>query len=166
MGVARAPTTTMQTISTVGLDIAKSMFQVHGVNDAGQLIIRRQLQRRYVLTFSPKLPPCLFGIEACASSHNWSRQLKALGHRVRLMPPAYVKPYVKRRKNDGTGARQQGGQRCGSLRICLKRMRQFLIARFESEGKSRTYCPVLRQRARHIQGTAIAVDDGSRVGYY
>src|SRR5258705_8943004 len=86
----------MQTITTIGLDIAKSVFQVHGVDAAGQVVVRRQLKRRYVLAFFQKLPPCLIGIEACASSHYWSRELRALGHTVRLMPPAYVKPYVKR----------------------------------------------------------------------
>ncbi len=90
----------MQTISTIGLDIAKSVFQVHGVDSDGLVVIRRQLKRRYVLAFFAKLPPCLVGIEACASSHHWSRELQALGHTVRLMPPAYVKPYVKRQKND------------------------------------------------------------------
>ena len=94
----------MQTITTIGLDIAKSVFQVHGIDAAGQVIIRRQLKRRYVLAFFQKLPPCLVGIEACASSHHWSRELKALGHTVRLMPPAYVKPYVKRQKNDAADA--------------------------------------------------------------
>src|SRR5512143_123987 len=94
----------MQVVTTVGLDIAKSVFQVHGVDTAGQVVIRRQLKRRYVLAFFQKLPPCLVGIEACASSHHWSRELKALGHTVRLMPPAYVKPYVKRQKNDATDA--------------------------------------------------------------
>ena len=94
----------MQTITTIGLDIAKSVFQVHGVDAAGQVVIRRQLKRRYVLAFFQKLPPCLIGIEACASSHHWSRELQALGHTVRLMPPAYVKPYVKRQKNDATDA--------------------------------------------------------------
>src|SRR6201747_3298200 len=93
----------MQTITTIGLDLAKSVFQVHGV-DAGGQVVRRQLKRRYVLTFFQKLPPCLVGIEACASSHYWSRELHALGHTVRLMPPAYVKPYVKRQKNDATDA--------------------------------------------------------------
>src|SRR3977135_262474 len=94
----------MQAITTIGLDIAKSVFQVHGVDAAGQAIIRRQLKRRYVLAFFQKLPPCLVGIEACASSHHWSRELKALGHTVRLMPPAYVKPHVKRQKNDAADA--------------------------------------------------------------
>jgi len=87
---------------TIGLDIAKSVFQVHAVDAGGQVIIRRQLKRRYVLAFFEKLPPCLVGIEACASSHHWARELQALGHTVRLVPPAYVKPYVKRQKNDAT----------------------------------------------------------------
>src|SRR5262249_50513388 len=94
----------MQAITTIGLDIAKSVFQVHGVGADGQVVIRRQLKRRYVLAFFEKLAPCLIGIEACASSHHWSRQLRALGHTVRLMPPSYVKPYVKRQKNDATDA--------------------------------------------------------------
>ena len=94
----------MQAITTVGLDIAKSVFQVHGVDAVGQVVIRRQLKRRYVLEFFQKLQPCLVGIEACASSHHWSRELQALGHKVRLMPPAYVKPYVKRHKNDAADA--------------------------------------------------------------
>jgi transposase len=94
----------MQTITTIGLDIAKSVFQVHGVDAAGEVVIRRQLKRRSVLAFFQKLPPCLVGIEACASSHYWSRELQALGHTVRLMPPAYVKPYVKRQKNDAADA--------------------------------------------------------------
>ena len=94
----------MQTVTTIGLDIAKSVFQVHGVDAAGQVLIRRQLKRRYVLAFFQKLPPCLVGIEACASSHHWSRELQSLGHTVRLMPPAYVKPYVKRQKNDAADA--------------------------------------------------------------
>jgi transposase len=94
----------MQTITTIGLDIAKSVFQVHGVDAEGKVIVRRQLKRRYVLAFFQKLPPCLVGIEACASSHYWSRELQALGHTVRLMPPAYVKPYLKRQKNDSADA--------------------------------------------------------------
>jgi transposase len=94
----------MQTVATVGLDIAKSVFQVHCVDAVGQVVFRRQLKRRYVLAFFQKLPRCLIGIEACASSHYWSRELQALGHNVRLMPAAYVKPYVKRQKNDATDA--------------------------------------------------------------
>jgi transposase len=94
----------MQAVTTIGLDIAKSVFQIHGVDAAGNVIVRRQLKRRYVLPFFQKLPPCLIGVEACASSHHWSRELRALGHTVRLMPAAYVKPYVKRQKNDAADA--------------------------------------------------------------
>jgi len=94
----------MNTVTTVGLDIAKSVFQVHGIDGAGRPVVRRQLKRRQVIAFFKKLEPCLVGIEACASSHHWARELMALGHDVRLMPPAYVKPYVKRHKNDATDA--------------------------------------------------------------
>src|SRR6187401_2519136 len=94
----------MQAVTTIGLDIAKSVFQVHGIDAEGKVLIRRQLKRRSVLAFFQKLSPCLVGIEACATSYHWSRELKRLGHTVRLMPPAYVKPYVKRQKNDATDA--------------------------------------------------------------
>jgi hypothetical protein len=77
----------MQTVTTIGLDIAKSVFQIHGIDAAGDVIVRRKLKRRYVLPFFQKLPPCVVGIEACASSHHWSRELQALGHtRVRRVP--------------------------------------------------------------------------------
>ena len=88
----------MEGVTTVGLDIAKSVFQVHGIDAEGTVMFRRQLKRRYVLPFFEKLPPCLVGLEACASSHHWARKLSALGHTVRLMPPAYVKPYVNGRR--------------------------------------------------------------------
>ena len=94
----------MQAVTTIGLDIAKSVFQVHGIDAAGNVIVRQQLRRARVLPFLKKLSPCVVGIEACASSHHWSRELQALGHTVRLMPPAYVKPYVKRQKNDAADA--------------------------------------------------------------
>ena len=86
----------MQTVTTIGLDIAKSVFQVHGVDVQGKTIIRQQLKRARVVSFFQKLPPCVVGIEACASSHHWARELRAFGHTVRLMPPKYVKDYVKR----------------------------------------------------------------------
>jgi transposase len=94
----------MQAIAVVGLDIAKSVFQIHGVDAQGSVVVRRQLKRREVLAFFKKLPPCLVGIEACATSHHWSRELQAIGRTVRLIPPAYVKPYVKRQKNDAADA--------------------------------------------------------------
>jgi transposase len=94
----------MQAVTTIGLDIAKSVFQVHGIDADGQVVVRRRLTRAHVLKFFAKLPRCLVGIEACATAHHWARELHALGHDVRLMPPAYVKPYVKRQKNDATDA--------------------------------------------------------------
>jgi transposase len=94
----------MATITTIGLDIAKSVFQVHGVNEAGEVAVRRKLTRGRVLGFFEKLPRCLVGIEACSSSHHWARELIARGHDVRLLPAQYVRPYVKRSKNDAADA--------------------------------------------------------------
>jgi len=95
----------MAEISTIGFDIAKNVFQVHGVDAAGQVVLRRQLRRGQVLTFFGGLPPCLVGMEACGSSHYWARQVAALGHAVRLLPPAQVRPYVRRgKKNDAADA--------------------------------------------------------------
>jgi len=94
----------MKTVTIIGLDIAKSVFQVHGIDADGKVVARQQLKRGRVIAFFKKLPPCLVGIEACTSSHHWARELQALGHEVKLMPPAYVKPYVKRQKNDAADA--------------------------------------------------------------
>ena len=94
----------MGEVSTIGLDIAKSVFQVHGVDDAGAVVIRKRISRAKVLEFFGGLPPCLVGIEACPSAHYWSRELQALGHTVRLMPPSYVKAYLRRSKNDANDA--------------------------------------------------------------
>ena len=94
----------MGEVSTIGLDIAKSVFQVHGVDGAGAVVIRKRVSRTKVLEFFGNLSPCLVGIEACPSAHHWSRELQALGHTVRLMPPSYVKAYLKRSKNDANDA--------------------------------------------------------------
>lgn len=91
-------------ITTIGLDIAKNVFQVHGVDGEGRAVLRRKVKRDQLLTLLGRPEPCLIGIEACATAHHWARQLQALGHEVRLMPPAYVKPYVKRNKNDAADA--------------------------------------------------------------
>ncbi|MGY3413132.1 transposase [Bradyrhizobium sp. GM5.1] len=90
----------MEKIITVGLDLAKSIFQVHGIAENGKVLVRRTLRRSQVLPFFRSLPACLVGMEACASAHHWAREIAALGHAVRMMPPAYVKPYVKRNKTD------------------------------------------------------------------
>jgi len=94
----------MGEVSTIGLDIAKSIFQIHGVDVDGAVVIRKRVSRAKVLDVFAALPPCLVGIEACPTAHHWSRELQALGHTVRLMPPSYVKAYLKRSKNDANDA--------------------------------------------------------------
>ncbi len=94
----------MGEVSTIGLDIAKSVFQVHGVDVDGAVVIRKRISRAKVLEFFAALPTCLVGIEACPSAHHWSRKLQVLGHTVKLMPPSYVKAYLKRSKNDANDA--------------------------------------------------------------
>jgi transposase len=91
-------------VTTIGLDIAKRVFQVHGVDAAGAVVVRKKLRRSELLQFFARLAPCLIGIEACATAHHWARELIALGHQVRLVPPSYVKAYVKRGKSDAADA--------------------------------------------------------------
>lgn len=91
-------------VTTIGIDLAKSVFQVHGVTADGEAAFNRALRRAQVLAFFAKLEPCIVGMEACGTSHYWARELTKLGHDVRLMPPAYVKPYVKRGKTDAADA--------------------------------------------------------------
>ena len=99
----------MGEVSTIGLDIAKSVFQVHGVDDASTVVMRKRIKRSRVLQFFGDLSPCLVGLEACPSAHYWGRELQALGHTVKLMPPSYVKAYLKRSKNDANDADLRGG---------------------------------------------------------
>src|SRR5947209_7040807 len=131
----------MQTVTTIGLDIAKSVFQVHGVDAQGKVMVRRQLKRRYIVAFFQKLPPCLVGIEACASSHHWSRELQALGHTARLMPPAYVKPYVKRQKNDAADAEAI----CEAVKV-REQVRRFAVEK--SDHRHRRLLRARRERPR------------------
>jgi transposase len=94
----------MQGITTIGLDLAKRVFHVHGVNQEGQVVVDKRIQRSEMLSWFGKLSPCLVGIESCATSNYWARELMKLGHRVKLIPPACVKPYVRRQKNDRADA--------------------------------------------------------------
>lgn len=94
----------MSEVTTIGLDLAKTVFQVHGVDASGRAVMCRQLRRSQVLSFFKKQPACLVGMEACASAHHWAREITKLGHDARLMPARYVKPYVKRNKNDAADA--------------------------------------------------------------
>src|SRR5919199_88785 len=94
----------MQQVTTIGLDLAKNLFQVHGADAQGRPVLKRKLAREKVLEFFANLPPCLVGLEACAAAHYWARELARLGHEVRLMPPQYVRPYVKTNKHDAADA--------------------------------------------------------------
>jgi len=94
----------MSEITTIGLDLAKNVFQVHGIDEVGQVVVRKRLRRGQVLGYFSGLSRCLIGMEGCATTHHWARELIALGHEVRLMPPQYVKAYVKRNKNDAADA--------------------------------------------------------------
>lgn len=94
----------MEKITTIGLDLAKSVFQVHAISEDGHIAVRRALRRSQVLEFFRHIEPCLVGMEACGSAHYWANAIGEFGHTVRLMPPAYVKPYVKRNKTDAADA--------------------------------------------------------------
>jgi transposase len=111
----------MGEVSTIGLDIAKSVFQIHGVDAGGAVVLRKRITRAKLLEFFAALPACLVGIEACPTAHHWSRRLQALGHSVRLLPPSYVKAYLKRSKNDANdaAAKRSRVRRCGLWRRSL-----------------------------------------------
>ena len=94
----------LNSVTTVGLDLAKHVFQIHAVDADGKIVIATALRRRDVLSFFDALPPCVIGLEACGSAHHWARELVKLGHDARLMPPSYVKAYVRRQKNDAADA--------------------------------------------------------------
>jgi transposase len=96
--------TDLTSVTTVGLDLAKHVFQVHGVDALGRVVVAKAIRRNKLLEFFASLPRCLVGLEACGSAHHWARELVKLGHDARMMPPAYVKPYIRRQKNDASDA--------------------------------------------------------------
>ena len=134
-------------ITTIGLDIAKNVFQVHGIDASEKVVVRKQLRRSQVLTFFKALPPCLIGMEACATAHYWARELTKLGHRVRLMPAKDVKAYVKRNKNDAADAEAI----CEAVR--RPTMRFVEVKSAEQQGRlmlHRTRDLLMRQRTQAI----------------
>ena len=96
--------TDLSSVTTVGLGLAKHVFQVPGVDASGRVVVAKAIRRNKLLEFFASLAPCLVGLEASGSAHHWARELMALGHEVRIMPPAYVKPYIRRQKNDAADA--------------------------------------------------------------
>src|SRR3989441_5403375 len=134
-------------VTTIGLDLAKHVFQIHGIDAAEKVVVRRQLRRSQVLAFFKPLPPCLIGLEACATAHYWARELTKLGHQVRLMPAKDVKAYVKRNKNDAADAEAI----CEAVRRPTMRFVQVKSA--EQQGRlmqHRTRDLLMRQRTQAI----------------
>ena len=132
-------------ITTIGLDIAKNVFQVHGIDAKEKVVARKQLRRSQVMAFFAALPPCLIGMEACATAHHWARELTKLGHAARLMPAKDVKAYVKRNKNDAADAEAT----CEAVRRPTMRFVQ--IKSTEQQGRlmlHRTRDLLMRQRTR------------------
>ena len=116
-------------VTTLGIDLAKSIFRVHGVDDRGTVLLRRQLARKQLLSMLANLPPSLVGMEACAGAHYWAREIEKLGHTVRLMSPHFVTPYRKSQKNDGNDAdaicERSDVLQCGSCRLRVQPSRTY-----------------------------------------
>ena len=133
-------------ITTTGLDIAKNVFQVHGIDAAEKVVVRKQLRCGQVMKFFEALPPCLVGMEACATAHYWARELTKLGHEVRLMPAKDVKAYVKRNKNDAADAEAI----CEAVRRATMRFVQVKSAEQQGRLMQHLGAPPLRQRTQVI----------------
>jgi transposase len=143
----------MGEVTTIGLDLAKHVFQVYGVDAEGATVLRKQLRRAQVLAFFSQLPRCLVGLEACATAHYWGRELGALGHEVRLMPAQYVKAYIKRNKHDAAdGRRGATSRRRHSLASYrqLKGRHCLSACRLRRETHSRTPYPSAKPTIRAI----------------
>lgn len=166
----------MQQVSTIGVDLAKNVFQVHGVDSIGKPVVRRQLRRSQFLSFFEGQPHCLIGMEACAGAHHWGRRLQEMGHEVRLMPPSYVKPYVKRGKTDAADAEAiceavtrpsmrfvAVKDEAASAVIVLHRVRDFLVRQVTQTGNAiRAYMAefgiVAAKGAKVVEGLASELD--------
>ena len=131
----------MSEVSVIGLDLAKHVFQVHGGNASGQVVIRRQFRRAQVLEFLSRQPACVVAMEACSGAHFWGRKLARLGHEVRLIPPAYVRPFVKRQKSDAADAE--------AIREAAQRpTMRFVAVKSEQQGAAGRCCTTLERGAR------------------
>ena len=137
----------MGEVSTVGIDLAKSVFQVHGADTSGAVVFRKKLRRDQVLTFFSTLPRCVVAMEACASAHYWAREIALAGHETRLIPPAYVKPFVKRQKNDTADAQ-------AIVEAALRPTMRFVAPKTEAQQAAamafRTRDLLVRQRTQTI----------------
>ena len=124
------------TITTIGIDLAKNVFQIHGVDGSGKTVLKKQLRRNQVLTYFIKLTTCTIGIEACGGAHYWARKLRAMGHTVKLMAPQFVKPYVKANKNDAADAEAicEAVTRPNMRFVAIKNVEQQAILSLESAG--------------------------------
>src|SRR4051795_8763876 len=167
----------MNQVSTVGLDLAKYIFQLHGADGAGAVVFRKKLRRGQLLAFLATLPPCTVAMEACGSAHYWGREITKLGHTVRLIPPAYVKPFVKRQKNDMADAEAicEAAQRPGMRFVPVKdeaqqantvvfRARDLLVRQRTQcinalRGHLAEYGHVVPQGPAHVGGLVALVED-------
>ncbi|MFT7577682.1 MAG: transposase, partial [Alphaproteobacteria bacterium] len=148
-------------VQTIGIDLAKNVFQVHGVDEQGEIIVIRQLRRKQVIPFLTKIEPCLIGMEACATAHHWARELTKLGHTVRLIPPVYVKAYVKRSKNDAADA-------AAICEAVTRPSMRFVPIKTEDQQAAmavhRARSLLIRQRTQLTAGTSGRVGDHCRDG--
>jgi transposase len=144
----------MGEVSTIGLDLAKSVFQVHGADASGAVLFRKKLRRHQVLTFFAAQPPCTVAMEACGSAHHWAREIGRLGHQVRLIPPAYVKPFVKRQKNDAADAEAicEAAQR-PTMRFVVPKTEEAQAASWWRKDRLmfRTWCRLSRSSPGHLR---------------